>query len=86
MGPEGLLTALVVTVIAGGILATYISCRSGTLIPVLFHAKDLAAWCLTFGRAGTRRKLSEETRLTIPYAPAIAVGASVAWAMGAALP
>lgn len=86
LGPEGLPAALAATAIAGGLTVIYVSYRGGMFIPVLLQSKDLAVWCVTLGRAGERRSLSEGARLTIPYAPSIAFGALLAWAMGGGLP
>jgi prepilin peptidase CpaA len=81
LGPEGLLAAMVATVIVGGLIAVYVSLRTGVFLPVLLETKDLVLWCLTLGRAGARRTLAKATRLTLPYGPAIAIGAAVAWGM-----
>ena len=63
-----------------------VSWRRGVLIPVILHVKDLAIWCLTFGRAGARWKLSDAAAITMPYGPAIVVGATLAWAIRPVLP
>lgn len=86
LGLEGLPAALLATAVAGGLMSGIVSWRRGILIPVLLHTKDLAIWCLTLGRAGTRRKLAEAAVVTVPYGPAIAVGVTFVWALGVTLP
>jgi prepilin peptidase CpaA len=86
LGIEGLPTALLATGVVGGIMTLVVSWRRGVLIPVILHVKDLAIWCLTFGRAGTRWKVSDAAAITMPYGPAIVAGATLAWAIRPVLP
>jgi prepilin peptidase CpaA len=81
LGIEGLPIALLATGAVGGIMTLVVSWRRGVLIPVILHVRDLAIWCLTFGRAGERWKLSDAAAITMPYGPAIVVGATLAWAI-----
>jgi prepilin peptidase CpaA len=86
LGLEGMPTALLATGIAGGVLALVVSCRKGALVPLLVHVKDLGLWYLTLGRLGARRKLSGAAVVTVPYGPAIALGATIVWATRWTLP
>ncbi len=86
LGLEGLPTALLATGVAGGVLVVIASWRRGALIPLLRHMKDLVLWYVTLGRAGARRKLSGAAVVTVPYGPAIAMGAAFVWATRWTLP
>lgn len=80
VGPQGLLIALLGAGVTGGVMALAVSWRRGVLIPVLLNVKSLSLWCLTFGRAGARGEPAAAA-VTVPYGPAIAAGAALAWAM-----
>jgi len=85
LGIEGLPIALLATAITGGIMSGIVSWRSGVIIPALLHTKNLLLWCVTLGRAGERRRLAPGAAVTVPFAPAIAAGTTLACVvMGAA--
>ncbi|MGD8318833.1 MAG: A24 family peptidase [Gemmatimonadota bacterium] len=86
LGLQGLPTALLATGAVGGIMTLIVSWQRGVFIPLLIRVKDLALWCITLGRAGTRWSLSDGAAITMPYGPAIAVGATLAWAIRPVLP
>jgi len=79
MGPSGLMTALLVSALAGGVLALLISGRRGMVVPVLYGTKDLALRAITLGRYGERRALDSLDSITVPYGVAIGFGSVVAW-------
>ncbi len=85
LGIEGLPIALLATAITGGIMSGIVSWRSGVIIPALLHTKNLLLWCVTLGRGGERRRLAPGAAVTVPFAPAIAAGTTLACVvMGAA--
>ena len=78
-GPSGLLSALLASAVAGGILGIAFALRRGVLLPVMMSAKDLMTHGLTLGRSGERLTLESSTALTVPYGAAIACGSLFAW-------
>lgn len=82
LGPGPLVTAILVTALAGGVLAIVVAARWGALAATLAHTLDLARRAV--GRSdGPRRTLATEGALAIPYAVPIAIGAMVGWFAGA---
>ncbi len=81
VGPAGLPVALLVTAIAGGVLALAAAARRGALGETLAHARDL----VVPPRAAReepripRRTLETPGALAVPYAVAIAAGALAGW-------
>jgi prepilin peptidase CpaA len=73
IGPSQMLFALVVTAIAGGVIAACYALRRNSLGRSLDGAADLAG--RLWGKRGSRRlALDQPGALAIPYAPAIAIG------------
>ncbi len=79
IGPSGLLITLLATAIAGGVLAIAEGIRGGTIIPLLLNTGNLAKYCFTFGRSGSRPTLATQGSISVPYGVAIAVGSLAAW-------
>jgi prepilin peptidase CpaA len=79
MGPQAFLTALLLTIFAGGILAVYVASKLGRLGETLRNLGALILYFLTFGRRGHRHTLSMPEAVAIPYGLAIAAGSIVAW-------
>jgi prepilin peptidase CpaA len=79
MGPQGFLTALFLTILAGGFLAIYVASKLGRLGEMLRNMGGLALYFATFGRRGWRNTLAMPEAVTIPYGLAIAAGSIVAW-------
>lgn len=78
LGPARLVSALIVTGIAGGLLALAVAVRQGELIPTLLRTWHVMVRLATLGRRGEDDR--ERTRgLTIPYGVAIAVGGLLTW-------
>lgn len=75
IGPSQLLLAFVATGIVGGVIAVGYALRRGRLGQCLDSTSDLL---VHFARAGIRPhrsiRLEQPNRLSIPYAPAIAIG------------
>jgi len=75
IGPSQLALAFVVTGIAGGVMAVVYALWNGCLGRCLDNTGDLLAH---FGRVGIRPHrsitLDEREAISIPYAPAIAIG------------
>jgi prepilin peptidase CpaA len=86
LGLEGLPTALLVTGLVGGALSLAYAIRKGVLLVTMLQARDLALYCLTLGRAGTRQTLSAASGEAVPYGVAIAAGAAFVWMTGVTLP
>lgn len=77
LGMERFAVALLLTALAGAVLALGTAVRRGVLLPALFNSKDtLVSWA-TLGRAGAAPALS--TGVSVPYGVAIAAGALGAW-------
>ncbi|MBD0320748.1 MAG: prepilin peptidase [Gemmatimonadetes bacterium] len=79
LGTGRILPALLVTAVAGGVLALAEAARRGVLLPVVFRSKQLAGHWATLGRTGERVTLASPGAVTIPYGVAIAVGGVAAW-------
>jgi len=79
LGTGRVVPALLITAIAGGVLALAEAGRRGVLLPVLFRTRQLAGNLATLGRTGERMTLASPGAVTIPYGVAIAVGALAAW-------
>lgn len=79
MGPQGFMTALLLTIMAGGLLALYVASKLGRLGDTLRNLGALVLYFLTFGRRGWRNTLAMPEAVTIPYGLAIAAGSIVAW-------
>ena len=79
LGTGRVLPALLITGVAGGVLALAEAGRRGVLLPVLFRSRQLAGHWATLGRSGERVTLASPGAVTIPYGVAIAVGGVAAW-------
>jgi prepilin peptidase CpaA len=77
LGPHRLLTALVVTAIAGLVLGLSEAVRRGVILPVLWGCRDLLVYWLTFGRSGRKPEFTSPGAVKIPYGVAIALGAVI---------
>ena len=77
VGPAALPTVILVTAVAGGILAVVVAARRGAMGDTLTHARSLVT---PSGGGGTaRRTLSTPGALAVPYAVAIGAGALAGW-------
>ena len=87
LGLDGLPEAILATGLFGGLLAMVSMGRRGVLLPALLHARDLALFWVTGGRAGDRRTLATSAEESaVPYGVAIAAGAALIWVTGISLP
>jgi prepilin peptidase CpaA len=80
VGPGGLFSVLIYAALAGGILALVNSVRRGRILGLLVNTKNVIAYLLTGGRTGYRMDLENPDAQSLPYGPAIAAGALLAWA------
>jgi prepilin peptidase CpaA len=79
LGTGRVVPALLVTAVAGGVLALAEAGRRGVILPVLFRSRQLVGHWATGGRTGERPTLASPGAVTIPYGVAIAVGGLAAW-------
>jgi prepilin peptidase CpaA len=79
LGPRDLLVALLVTAVAGGVLALGETIRRGVVLPSLLNTAGLARYFFTFGHSGSRPTLAAEGSVSVPYGIAIAIGSLTAW-------
>lgn len=79
LGPVQLLTALVITALAGGLLAVAVAIHRGMLYQSIVGAGSLVARLLGLPIAGPRPTIHTAGVLTIPYAVPIAIGALAVW-------
>lgn len=79
MGLEAFLRCLPLVGAFGGVLVLVSTAKNGTLIPTLLRFRELAFYCITFGRIGERRTLAMPGSVTVPYGVAVAAGAATAW-------
>lgn len=79
LGPGGFIPALLLSAIAGGVLAVGYALRGGVMLAALTRTWMLAGRALTFGRTGERLTLDTPGALTIPYGLAIAAGSLTTW-------
>ena len=79
VGFERLPTAVFLACVTGALIAIAEVIRRGFLLPLVLDARDVALYYLSAGRHGRRVPAARGTRLTVPYAVAIGVGALVAW-------
>ena len=76
LGMERLLPALLLTAVAGGMLALVEAVRQGVLVQVLANCRTLVVgWFAPVAVA----PVTGHTTLTLPYGVAIGVGAVLAW-------
>jgi prepilin peptidase CpaA len=79
LGPRRLLTALLVTAVAGGLMALVAILRRGALIQTLRNCRDIIVGAFTPRRRAELPTLASPGAITVPYGVAIALGAIVAW-------
>lgn len=79
LGPERLWSALLLSALAGGLLALAESLRRRVLLVALLNARALIRHWSTLGRSGPRPALGEPGAIAIPYGVAIAVGSALGW-------
>lgn len=79
LGIGRVVPALLITAVAGGVLALAEGGRRGVLLPVLFRSSQLVGHWASGGRTGERPTLESPGAVTIPYGVAIAAGALAAW-------
>jgi prepilin peptidase CpaA len=79
LGPRDLMVALLVTAVAGGVLALVETIRRGVVLPMLLDTAGFARYCFTFGHSGSRPTLGAEGSVSVPYGIAIAIGSLTAW-------
>jgi prepilin peptidase CpaA len=79
LGFGGLVQALPLIGLAGGLLALVESVRTGTIIPTLIRFRELMLHMVSFGRVGERRTLAMTGAVTVSYGVAIAAGVVWAW-------
>ena len=74
IGPSQFWLAFVVTAMAGGLLAVAYAVRHQSLRRCLDHTGELAMSLVKTGRPHDKVHLANQAALSIPYAPAIAIG------------
>jgi prepilin peptidase CpaA len=79
MGARGLVGALLVIALVGGLIAVVDAGRKRMLLPVLYNTAGILGHWATFGRRGANRSLTSAGALAIPYGVAIAVGGLLWW-------
>lgn len=79
LGPVRLVTALVVTGIAGALMALAVALGRGQLVATLARTWHLTWSVLTLGRRGAPRTIETAGALTIPYGVVIAMGGLITW-------
>ena len=79
LGPAQLVIALLVTAVAGGVIALLVAWRRGLLRDSLGHTARLVRRLIPMGERKPARTLATPGALAIPYAVPIAVGALVGW-------
>jgi prepilin peptidase CpaA len=77
LGPQRLVTALVVTAVAGLLMGLSEAVRRGVILPVLWGCRDLFVYMITFGRSGSKPEFTSPGVVKIPYGVAIALGAVI---------
>ena len=79
VGLELLPRVVMFACLTGALIAIAEVARRGFLLPLLLDARDVAVYYLSLGRLGRRIPRARDTRLTVPYAVAIGIGALAAW-------
>ena len=79
LGPEQLLVALLITALAGGVIATVLAIHRGALYESLVGAGALLGSMFGFAVERPRRTIRTPGSLSIPYAVPIAIGALTVW-------
>ncbi|HEX5386796.1 MAG TPA: prepilin peptidase [Gemmatimonadales bacterium] len=82
MGPDNLIGALALIMIAGMIVAVVSVARKGLLPLLLVNTLDLFRSWKIFGGDGQGRRLTSPGALTVPYGVPIALGTLVWWFAG----
>jgi prepilin peptidase CpaA len=78
LGLQRFMAALVLTALAGGVLALLVALRRGVLLPVLLSSKDtLVSWVTPGGPETT--PTTSPSGIAVPYGVAIAAGGLGAW-------
>jgi prepilin peptidase CpaA len=78
VGPGPLPAALALTALAGGTMALVEAVRRGVLLPLVFEARDAMAHYATLGRRVRPGRSAAAATLSVPYGPAIGIGAVAA--------
>lgn len=79
LGTGRVVPALLITAVAGGVLALAEAARRGVLVTVLFRTRELVGHWTSLGREGARITLASPGAVTVPYGVAIAAGSLAAW-------
>lgn len=79
LGPRRLLSALLITAIAGGLMALIAIVRRGALVQTLRNCRDIVLGIFSPTRRAELPTLTSPGAITVPYGVAIAVGVLAAW-------
>jgi prepilin peptidase CpaA len=79
LGPGRLLHALLITAIAGGLMALFAIVRRRALIQTLRNCRDIVLGIFSRSRRADLPTLTSPGAITVPYGVAIAIGAVAAW-------
>lgn len=79
LGPRRLLSAVLITALAGGAMALFAILRRGALIQTLRNCRDIVVGIFSPKRRSDLPTLSTPGAITVPYGVAIAIGAIAAW-------
>lgn len=79
LGPGRLLKALLVTALAGGLMALVAIVRRGAVLQTLRNCRDIVLGLFSPARREELPTLTSPGAITVPYGVAIAIGALVAW-------
>lgn len=74
LGPRELVTALLLTAVAGGVMGLVSAARARILGLVLVDTLGLMRYWMSFGQLGPKPSPSLDVPLKVPYAVAIAIG------------
>lgn len=79
LGPSRLLTALLITALAGGVMALAAIIQRGALLQTLRNCRDIVVGIFSPARRAGLPTLTSPGAITVPYGVAIAIGAVAAW-------
>lgn len=79
LGPGRLLNALLITALAGGLMALIAILRRGALVQTLRNCRHIVVGIFSRARRADLPTLSSPEAITVPYGVAIAIGALAAW-------
>jgi prepilin peptidase CpaA len=79
LGPAALADALLLSALAGGVMAVYTAARRSRLRETLREMAGIVVRLASLGMRGRGRTIASPGAITVPYGVAIAIGAGLAW-------